>query len=164
MKQRSPSVTPWSSTAARPPDPSREASPHADHPKQHQHPERPADWFTGDVYIDAVAAPAASSTFAAAAVHFTPGARTAWHTHPHGQTIFVTEGVGLCQREGGPVEIIRPGDRVFFEPKENHWHGAAPSRFMVHIAMQQNDQSGSPVTWGRPVTDDEYSTSPTSAD
>jgi quercetin dioxygenase-like cupin family protein len=75
----------------------------------------PDDWFTGDVYIDAVAAPAGSSTFGAAAVHFTPGARTAWHTHPHGQTIFVTEGVGLCQREGGPVEIIRPGDRVFFE-------------------------------------------------
>ena len=85
----------------------------------------PDDWFTGDVYIDAVAAPAGSSTFAAAAVHFTPGARTAWHTHPHGQTIFVTEGVGLCQREGGPVEIIRPGDRVFFEPEENHWHGTA---------------------------------------
>ena len=60
-------------------------------------------------------------------MHFTPGARTAWHTHPHGQTIFVTEGVGLCQREGGPIEVIRPGDRVFFEPGENHWHGAAPT-------------------------------------
>src|SRR2546430_15214230 len=71
----------------------------------------PADWFTGDVYIDAVAAPEATSTFAAASVHFTPGARTAWHTHPHGQTIFVIEGVGLCQREGGPVGVIRPGDR-----------------------------------------------------
>jgi hypothetical protein len=75
----------------------------------------PADWFTGDVYIDTVAAPAGSSTFAAANVHFTPGARTAWHTHPHGQTIFVTEGVGLCQHAGGPVEVIRPGDRIFFE-------------------------------------------------
>src|SRR3954470_23809103 len=95
----------------------------------------PADWFTGDVYIDAVAAPAGTSTFAAAAVHFTPGARTAWHTHPHGQTIFVTEGVGLCQREGGPIEELRPGDRVFFEPGENHWHGASPSRLMVHIAI-----------------------------
>jgi quercetin dioxygenase-like cupin family protein len=72
----------------------------------------PADWFTGDVYIDAVAAPAGTSTFAAALVHFTPGARTAWHTHPHGQTVFVTEGVGLCQREGGSIETIRPGDRV----------------------------------------------------
>ena len=116
----------------------------------------PADWFTGDVYIDAVAAPAASSIFAAASVHFTPGARTAWHTHPHGQTIFVTEGVGRCQREGGPIEEIRPGDRVFFEPGENHWHGAAPSRFMVHIAMQQVDETGSPVTWGEHVTDEQY--------
>jgi quercetin dioxygenase-like cupin family protein len=97
-------------------------------------------------------------------VHFTPGARTAWHTHPHGQTIFVTEGVGLCQREGRPVEIIRPGDRVFFEPGENHWHGAAPNRFMVPIAMQQNDASGSPVTWGAHVTDEQYGASPTSAD
>ena len=85
-------------------------------------------------------------------VHFTPGARTAWHTHPYGQTIFVTEGAGLCQRRGGPVEEIRPGDRVFFEPGENHWHGAAPDRFMAHIAMQQNDDSGSPVTWGGHVT------------
>jgi quercetin dioxygenase-like cupin family protein len=116
----------------------------------------PADWFTGDVYIDGVAAPAGTSTFAAALVHFTPGARTAWHTHPHGQTIFVTEGVGLCQREGGPIETIRPGDRVFFEPGENHWHGAAANRFMVHIAMQQNDESGSPVTWGEHVADEQY--------
>ena len=116
----------------------------------------PADWFTGDVYIDAVAAPEATSTFASALVHFTPGARTAWHTHPHGQTIFVTEGVGRCQREGGPIEEIRPGDRVFFEPGENHWHGAAPNRFMAHIAMQQNDDSGSPVTWGEHVTDEQY--------
>ena len=120
----------------------------------------PADWFTGDVYIDAVAAPAGTSTFAAASVHFTPGARTAWHVHPHGQTIYVTEGIGLCQREGGPVEVISPGDRVFFEPGENHWHGAAPNRLMVHIAMQQNDDSGSPVTWGRHVSDDEYAAAP----
>jgi quercetin dioxygenase-like cupin family protein len=116
----------------------------------------PADWFTGDVYIDAVAAPAGSSTFGAALVHFTPGARTAWHTHPHGQTIFVTEGVGRCQREGGSVEVIRPGDRVFFEPGEDHWHGAAPDRFMVHIAMQQTDDAGSPVTWGEHVADEQY--------
>jgi NAD(P)-dependent dehydrogenase (short-subunit alcohol dehydrogenase family) len=78
----------------------------------------PADWFTGDVSIDAVAAPEATSMVAAASVHFTPGARTAWHTHPHGQTIFVIEGVGLCQREGGPIEQLRPGDRVYFEPGE----------------------------------------------
>ena len=76
---------------------------HASHPQQHRTQKGPPDWFTGDVYIDAVAAPAGTSTFAAANVHFTPGARTAWHTHPHGQTIFVTEGVGLCQREGSPL-------------------------------------------------------------
>jgi len=120
----------------------------------------PADWFTGDVYLDAVAEPAGGSTFAAALVHFTPGARTAWHTHPRGQTIFVTEGVGLCQREGGPVEQIRPGDRVFFEPGENHWHGAAPARFMAHLAMQQQDESGNVVSWGRHVTDEEYRAAP----
>jgi quercetin dioxygenase-like cupin family protein len=120
----------------------------------------PDDWFTGDVYIDAVAAPAGSSTVAAALVHFTPGARTAWHTHPHGQTIFVTEGVGLCQAEGGPVEVIRAGDSVFFEPGENHWHGAAPGRFMVHLAMQQVDESGSPVSWGEHVTDEQYAAAP----
>jgi len=116
----------------------------------------PSEWFKGTVYIDAIATPSEPFRIQAVKVHFTPGARTAWHTHPHGQTIFVTEGVGLCQREGGPVEVIRPGDRVFFEPGENHWHGAAPDRFMAHIAIHQNDESGSPVTWGRHVTDEEY--------
>jgi quercetin dioxygenase-like cupin family protein len=116
----------------------------------------PADWFTGDVYIDAVAEVAAPWRTAAALVHFTPGARTAWHTHPIGQTIYVTEGVGLCQREGGQVEEIRPGDRVFFEPGENHWHGAAPDRFMAHVAMQEADETGSSVAWGRHVSDEEY--------
>jgi quercetin dioxygenase-like cupin family protein len=120
----------------------------------------PAEWFTGDVYIDQVAVPAGTSTFAAAAVHFTPGARTAWHTHPNGQTIWVLEGVGLCQRRGGPVEVIRPGDRVFFEPGENHWHGAAATRFMVHVAMQQADADGNVVTWGEHVTDGEYGQAP----
>jgi quercetin dioxygenase-like cupin family protein len=116
----------------------------------------PADWFSGDVYIDTVAEVAAPWRTAAANVHFTPGARTAWHTHPIGQTIFVTEGVGLCQREGGPVEEIRPGDRVFFEPGENHWHGATPDRFMAHVAMQEADETGSAVAWDRHVTDEEY--------
>jgi quercetin dioxygenase-like cupin family protein len=123
----------------------------------------PGDWFTGDVYIDALATPAASSRLAAALVHFAPGARTAWHTHPHGQTIFVTEGVGVCQREGGAVEVIRPGDRVFFEPAENHWHGASPNRFMAHVAMQQVDDGGSPVSWGRHLTDGEYAAAATAA-
>ena len=116
----------------------------------------PADWFTGDVFLDPIAAPEAPARAAAAIVHFAPGARTAWHTHPFGQTIHVTEGVGRCQCEGGPVETIHPGESVFFEPGENHWHGAAPDRLMVHIAIQEVDDSGSPVTWGRHVTDDEY--------
>ena len=116
----------------------------------------PDDWFTGAVYIDTVATPTDCSRIAAASVHFTPGARTAWHTHPHGQTIWVTEGVGLCQREGGPIEVIRPGDRVFFEPAENHWHGAAPTRFMTHVALQQADEDGNVAEWGRQVSDDEY--------
>ena len=121
----------------------------------------PGDWFTGAVYIDTVATPSGPSRLSASSVHFTPGARTAWHTHPNGQTIWVTEGVGLCQREGGPIEVIRPGDRVFFEPGENHWHGAAPNRLMTHVAMQLADESGSPVTWGRHVSDAEYAQAPT---
>jgi quercetin dioxygenase-like cupin family protein len=120
----------------------------------------PGDSFTGAVFIDSVAQPTPPARVAASMVHFTPGARTAWHTHPIGQTIFVTEGVGVCQHEGGPVEVIRPGDRVFFEPGENHWHGAAPNRLMTHLAMQEADDSGSFVTWGRPVTDEEYAAAP----
>jgi len=120
----------------------------------------PSDWFTGDVYIDTVASPSKDSQVGSASVHFAPGARTTWHTHPNGQTIFVLEGVGLCQRRGGPIEVIRPGDRVFFEPSEDHWHGAASARFMTHIAMQQADDQGNVVTWGNPVSDDEYAQAP----
>jgi quercetin dioxygenase-like cupin family protein len=120
----------------------------------------PADWFTGTVYIDTISTPSEASPVGAAAVHFTPGARTAWHTHPLGQTIWVTEGIGLCQREGGTIEVIRPGDRVFFEPGENHWHGAAPTRLMTHVAMQQADANGDVVVWGRHVSDDEYAQAP----
>src|SRR5881397_2748254 len=116
----------------------------------------PSDGFTGAVYIDAVASPSPPARTGAAMVHFTPGARTAWHTHPYGQTIFVTEGVGLCQREGDSVEVIRQGDRVFFEAGENHWHVAAADRFMVHVAIQDADESVSPVTWGDHVTDEQY--------
>ena len=120
----------------------------------------PSEWFTGAVYIDAIAAPSNGSRISASSVHFTPGARTAWHTHPHGQTIWVSEGLGVCQRRGGPIEVIRPGDRVFFEPGENHWHGAAPTRFMTHIAMQQADDQGSVVTWGTHLTDEKYAAAP----
>ena len=120
----------------------------------------PADWFTGDVYIDTIAAGSEPSRLNAASVHFTPGARTAWHTHPLGQTIYVVEGVGRCQRQGGPVETIRPGDSVYFEPGENHWHGATPDRLMVHIAMHESDETGSPVTWGEHVTQAQYTAAP----
>jgi quercetin dioxygenase-like cupin family protein len=120
----------------------------------------PEDWFTGSVYIDALAAPSAASRVSASSVHFTPGARTAWHTHPNGQTIHVTEGVGLAQRRGGPVEVIRPGDRVFFEPGEEHWHGAGPTRFMVHVAIHQADEDGTTVSWGNHVSDEEYAAAP----
>jgi quercetin dioxygenase-like cupin family protein len=116
----------------------------------------PSDRFTGDVYIDTVAAPSDTSSVMSSWVHFTPGARTAWHTHPKGQTIFVVEGVGLCQRRGGPVEQIRAGDRVFFDPHEDHWHGAAPTRFMSHVAIVQLDDEGESATWGNHVTDEEY--------
>jgi quercetin dioxygenase-like cupin family protein len=120
----------------------------------------PEDWFTGTVFIDAVAAPSEGSRLSASSVHFTPGARTAWHTHPHGQTIYVLEGVGLAQRRGGPVESIRPGDRVFFEPGEEHWHGAAADRFMTHLAMLEVDAQGASATWGEHVTDAEYAAPP----
>jgi quercetin dioxygenase-like cupin family protein len=120
----------------------------------------PSTWFTGAVYIDRMAEPGGGSRVSASGVHFTPGARTAWHTHPHGQTIFVMEGVGLCQRRGGSIEVIRPGDRVFFEPGEEHWHGAASNRFMMHIAILQVDDAGNNATWGDHVTDEEYATAP----
>ena len=124
----------------------------------------PADWFTGAVYIDSVAAPSEGSPLSASNVHFTPGARTAWHTHPNGQTIWVTEGAGLCQRRGGPVESIHPGDRVFFEPGEEHWHGATADRFMAHLALVQVDADGNAANWLEHVTDEEYGAAPDIAD
>jgi quercetin dioxygenase-like cupin family protein len=120
----------------------------------------PTDWFTGAVFIDPVAVPSGTSRLSASSVHFTPGARTAWHTHPNGQTIYVLEGVGYAQRRGGPIEVIRPGDRVFFEAGEEHWHGAAATRFMTHLAMLQVDDEGNNATWGDHVTDPEYGLAP----
>jgi quercetin dioxygenase-like cupin family protein len=120
----------------------------------------PEEWFTGDVYIDPVAAAPPPARVQANLVHFTPGARTAWHTHALGQTIYVTEGVGLCQRHGGPVEVIRPGDRILFEPGENHWHGAAPNRFMAHLALNEVDDQHPAADWGEQVTDEEYTATP----
>ena len=120
----------------------------------------PSEWFTGAVYLDAVASPSGGSRLSASSVHFTPGARTAWHTHPNGQTIFVLEGVGLAQRRGGPIELIRPGDRVAFEAGEEHWHGATAARFMTHIAMLEVGDDGTPAVWGDQVSDDEYAAAP----
>ena len=120
----------------------------------------PSDWFTGSVYVDAVAVPSGPSRLSASSVHFTPGARTAWHTHPNGQTIYVTEGVGLVQGRGAPIEVVRPGDRVFFEPGEDHWHGAAPTRFMTHLSMVEVDEKGNSATWGARVSDEEYRAAP----
>ena len=119
-----------------------------------------SDWFTGAVYIDAVAVPSGESRLSANVVHFTPGARTAWHTHPNGQTIFVLEGVGYAQRRGGPIEVIRPGDSVFFEPGEEHWHGATATRFMTHLALLDVDDEGRNATWLEHVTDEQYGAAP----
>jgi quercetin dioxygenase-like cupin family protein len=122
----------------------------------------PAEWFTGAVYIDSVATPSEPYRVQASSVHFTPGARTAWHSHPLGQTIHVTEGIGRAQRRGGPVQVIRAGDRVFFEPGENHWHGAAPNRLMTHLAIQPVDDQGTAISWGEHVSDEDYSAEPAS--
>jgi quercetin dioxygenase-like cupin family protein len=117
---------------------------------------QPGERFTGDVYADVVTTASDESRVKASHVHFSPGSRTAWHSHPKGQTIYVTEGVGLCQRRDAPIEVIRPGDRVFFEPDEDHWHGAAPNRFMTHLAIVAVTDEGKSATWGPHVTDDEY--------
>ena len=116
----------------------------------------PQDWFTGEVYIDAVATAPPPSRMSANLVHFMPGARTHWHRPPLSQSVFVTEGIGLCQRRGGPIEVIRPGDGVLFEADEEHWHGAAPNRLMVHIAINEGDDDHDVVQWPSPVTDAEY--------
>jgi quercetin dioxygenase-like cupin family protein len=121
----------------------------------------PADWFTGEVYIDAVAVPRGPARVQANLVRFTPGARTAWHTHALGQSLYVIDGVGLCQRRGGPIEVIRPGDRVFFDAGEDHWHGAPPNRFMVHLAINETGAEQPVADWGEQVTGEDYAAAPT---
>ncbi len=115
----------------------------------------PADWFTGTVRIDPLVTAPEPARIAGASVTFEPGARTAWHTHPLGQTLIVTFGCGLAQREGGPVEEIRPGDVVWFEPGEKHWHGATSTTAMTHIAIQER-LDGEVVTWMEKVSDEQY--------
>lgn len=121
----------------------------------------PKDWFTGNVFIDTLKPVTDDSKVLMSSVHFTPGARAAWHSHPHGQTLYVTEGVGLIQRRGGPIEVIRPGDVIWTEPGEEHWHGATSDTFMTHIALQETDDSGSLADWKEHVTDEEYGQQPT---
>jgi quercetin dioxygenase-like cupin family protein len=115
----------------------------------------PAEWFTGTVRIDPLFAANDPARAAGASVTFEPGARTAWHTHPLGQTLIVTFGSGLVQRWGGPVEEIRPGDVVWFPPGEKHWHGASPTTAMTHIAIQER-LDGKMVEWLEQVSDDQY--------
>lgn len=115
----------------------------------------PADWFTGTVRIDPLFAAPAPARVSGSSVTFEPGARTAWHTHPLGQTLIVTAGLGRVQREGGPIEDIRPGDVVWFSPGERHWHGASPTMAMTHIAIAEA-QNGKVVDWMEKVGDAQY--------
>jgi len=115
----------------------------------------PAEWFTCIVRIDPLFMTEAPARTAGASVTFEPGARTAWHTHPLGQTLIVTAGCGWAQREGGPVEEIHPGDVIWFSPGERHWHGATPATAMTHIAIQEN-LDGKVVDWMEKVTDEQY--------
>ena len=115
----------------------------------------PADWFTGTVWLDEVAVCGPPSRVTSNRVTFEPGARTHWHTHPVGHVIHVLSGVGRAQAVGGPVRELLPGDTVVFAPGERHWHGAAPDRLFVHLAVQEKE-GGSSVTWLEPVTDAEY--------
>ena len=118
-----------------------------------------SQYFTGTVWQDPIVEAPAPANLRALRVSFEPGARTAWHTHPLGQTIYITDGLGLVQREGGPVQVVRPGDVVFFEPNERHWHGASPTVGMVHIAMQEA-KDGKHVDWAEHVTDEQYLIAP----
>jgi quercetin dioxygenase-like cupin family protein len=115
----------------------------------------PADWFTGTVRIDPLFQPKAPARAAGASVTFAPGARTAWHTHPLGQTLIITAGCGWVQREGGSIEEIHPGDVVWFPPSEKHWHGATPTTPMAHIAIQESLE-GKVVEWLEKVSDEQY--------
>jgi quercetin dioxygenase-like cupin family protein len=116
----------------------------------------PKEYFVGTVWQDPIIVAEAPARIASTRVAFEPGARTNWHTHPLGQTLYVISGIGRVQTLGGPVREIRPGDVVWIPPGEKHWHGASPANSMIHIAMQEA-QNGSYVTWMEPVTDTEYS-------
>lgn len=119
----------------------------------------PAEWFTGHVRITPLVSAPDPARLRGVSVSFEAGARTAWHTHPLGQTLIVTAGMGLAQTEGGPVHVLHPGDVVLFEAGEKHWHGAAPQSDMTHIALQE-ELDGSAVTWMEHVSDADYTADP----
>ncbi len=116
----------------------------------------PADWFTGDVYLDMVHNAKAPSRLTVGNVRFTPGARTNWHSHPLGQTLLVTDGVGLVATRDGKVVPIRPGDSVWTPPGEEHWHGATSDNLMCHLALTESPDENGPANWLEPVSDEEY--------
>lgn len=115
----------------------------------------PADWFTGSTRVDFLFQAKDPSAVSGASVTFEPGARTVWHTHPVGQHLIITAGLGWVQEEGGPIQEVRPGDVVWFPPAVKHWHGASPTNAMTHIAIQEA-RNGSPVEWLEPVSEDQY--------
>ena len=115
-----------------------------------------ADWFTGSVRVDVLFQAPEPARVGGASVTFEPGARTAWHTHPLGQTLVITAGLGWAQREGGSIEQLRPGDVVWFAPNEKHWHGATSTTGMTHTAIQEQ-LDGKAVNWLEHVTDEQYS-------
>jgi quercetin dioxygenase-like cupin family protein len=119
-----------------------------------------ADNFTGTVWLDQVAVGAAHSKLRVDSVHFSPGARTAWHTHPNGQILHVVDGAGRVQAHDGRVQEIRAGDSVVIAPGERHWHGAAPQSFMTHLSILETDDQGNNAQWGEPVTEEEYLAAP----
>lgn len=116
----------------------------------------PSEWFTGRAFIDGITPTDTDSRMRAYRVNFSPGARTAWHTHPHGQILHVIDGVGLVGRRGGAVQEIRAGDTVRIDPGEDHWHGADASNFMTHLALQEAGEDGVDAAWGELVSDEEY--------
>lgn len=120
----------------------------------------PAEWFTGEVDITPLKGTSENSKLSISSVHFAAGARSAWHSHPEGQTLYVTEGVGVVQKLGEPVQIIRAGDVIWTEPGEEHWHGGSAENDMTHLAIQEEDENGSFADWGDKVTDEEYNQQP----
>jgi quercetin dioxygenase-like cupin family protein len=116
----------------------------------------PADWFTGQVWIEQIADAPPPSRLRASRVYFSAGARTAWHTHPVGQTLQILEGIARVRSDGGPARELSPGDVVTFDADERHWHGATPHRPMVHLALQDADGDGATAEWGEHVTDEQY--------